>query len=436
MKSPESGVKKAPSTFRALSHPNYRLFFFGQMISLVGTWMQRIAQQWLVYRLTGSSSMLGMINLVVGLPLIPLSLWGGSLADRLSRRAIMVGTQSTMMVLSFILAGLTWTDVVSVWHVFLLAMGLGAATAVNIPAQQALVVELVEGKEDLTNAIGLNSALFNGARALGPAIGGAIVAITGEGGAFFINGISFIAVIISLLMIRLPTKPQFVDKSREVGSHLREALRYVLEEKRILILMTVVAVSSFLSMPFMVLLPVFGADVLKESAQPLIQFVCTGSNALFDCESPDALTYGLLMAATGLGAVSGALFVAWLPDRVRRGWWMAFGSLVFPSLLVAMAISRSIILTSVLLVGIGWSFVVQNTLANTLIQLTVPDLLRGRVLSFYSLTFQGMMVAGGMMAGVMGDIVGAALTVGVGALIGLGYSALVVWRFPQIRDMA
>jgi MFS family permease len=424
-----------PSTFRALRHRNYRLFFFGQMISLIGTWMQTIAQQWLVYRLTGSAMMLGMVNLMAVLPLVPLSLWGGSLADRFSRRSIIVVTQSVMMGQAFILAALTWVGTVQVWHVMVLAVVLGAANAVDLPARQAFVVEMVNGKEDLTNAIGLNSTIFNAARAIGPAVAGVAVATTGEAGAFFINGVSFLAVIAGLLMMHLPATPRPLRQLR-LGAHLQEATRYVRSHQVVMVLMSLVAVSAFLSMPYSTLLPVFAKSVLNESARPILEFVCTGPRTLFTCQSPDALTYGLLMAATGLGAVTGALSVASLPARARRGRWLTLGNLSFPILLVSMALSRSFAVTLALLVGIGFSFVAQNALANTLIQITAPDELRGRVMSFYSLTFQGMMRLGGVQAGLMGDYFGAPLAVGVGALVCLAYGAFVAWHYPGVREMA
>lgn len=424
-----------PPTFRALRHRNYRLFFFGQMISLVGTWMQNIAQQWLVYRLTGSAVMLGMVNLMGVLPLVPLSLWGGSLADRFSKRSILVITQSAMMVLAFILAALTRAGTVQVWHVFALAVALGAVRAVDVPARQAFIVEMVEGKEDLTNAIGLNSTIFNTARAVGPAVAGVAVATTGETGAFFINGVTFLAVIAGLLMMRLPAQSRSTARPK-LGSHLGEAVSYVRGQQIVLILISLVAVSAFLSMPYSTLLPIFASDVLNESARPLIEFACTGSNALFSCQSPEALTYGLLMAATGLGAVTGALFVASLPADARRGRWLTVGNLGFPALVVGMALSRSFLLTLALLVGIGFSFVTQNALANTLIQIAVPDALRGRVMSFYSLTFQTMMRLGGMQAGLMGDRFGAPFAVGIGGVVCLVYGAFVAWRYPRLRRLA
>lgn len=425
-----------PATFRALRHRNYRLFFFGQMISLIGTWMQTIAQQWLVYRLTGSATMLGTVSLVGLLPVIPLSLWGGSLADRFPKRSIIVIAQTVMMLQAFVLAVLVWTDVVQVWHVFLLAVLLAAATSVDLPARQAFVVEMVEGKDDLTNAIALNSTIFNLARAVGPALAGMLVAATGEGMAFFLNGVSFIAVIIGLLLMRLPPEAPRPRRGA-VASHVLEAARYVVRKQAVLVLMSLVAVSAFLSMPYSTLLPVFASEVVNESARPVVDFFCSNQQrALFDCRSPDALTYGLLMAATGSGAVIGALIAASLPSKARRGHLLTLGNLLFPSLLLGVALSRSFGVVSFLLVGIGLSFIVQNVLANTLIQVTVPDELRGRVMSFYSLTFQGMMRLGGMQAGLMGDWLGASLAVGIGAAICLAYGLFVALRFPNVRDMA
>lgn len=421
--------------FRALRHRNYRLFFFGQMISLVGTWMQTIAQQWLVYRLTGSEAMLGVINAVGLIPVVVLSPWAGSLADRFPKRSIVTIAQCVMMVQAFILAALTWTGLVQVWHVMALAVMLGAANAIDIPARQAFVVEMVEGKQDLTNAIGLNSTIFNAGRALGPAVAGMAVATTGEAGAFFINGLTFIAVIAGLLMMRLPAMPQPPRRAR-LGAHMLEGVRYIIGQQTVMVLMSMAAVSAFLSMPYTTLLPVFAKKVLQQSAHPLLDVMCTGSRALLDCREPDALTYGLLMAATGLGAMLGALFVASLPASAQRGRFLTMGNLLFPTLLIGLALSPSFSVSLLLLIGIGFNFVTQNALTNTLIQITVPDELRGRVMSFYSLTFQGMMRLGGMQAGLVGQLGGAPLAVGIGAVISLAYGALVAWRYPAVREMA
>jgi MFS family permease len=421
-------------TFRSLRHRNYRLLFFIQMAVFVGTWMQTIAQQWLVYRLTGLAATIGIINLLAVLPLVPLVLWGGSLADRFPKRHIMLVTQSTAVALAFILSLLTWMDVVQVWHIFLLAMALGAVSAVDTPTRHAFVVEMVEDQEDLTNAIALNSALFNLARVIGPVFAGMIVAMVGETSAFFINGLVLSLAVICLLMINLPAGARNPHQVR-LGSHVWEAMRYMVAQPVTLVLLSVVTVSAFLSMPYVVLLPVFAKNVLSDSAQPLLELVCYGPNAWFNCQSPDALTYGLLMAATGVGAVLGALFVASLPGSAPRGRWLTAGNISFSVLLIGMAFSYSFAFTLVLLLAIGFSFVIQNTLANTLIQVTVPNELRGRVMSFYTLTVFGMMRAGGMQAGLMGDYLGAPIAVGIGAFLCLIYGLFIAWRYPAVRIM-
>ena len=432
---PHSAGVRLPATFRALRHRNYRLFFFGQMVSLIGTWMQMIAQQWLVYRLTGSATMLGVVSLIGLLPSIPMSLWGGSLADRYPKRNILIVVQATMMIQAFILSALTGTGLVQVWHVLVLAAVLASANAIDMPVRQSFVVEMVEGREDLTNAIGLNSTIFNAARAIGPALAGVMVAATGEAGAFFLNGVSFIAVLAGLFLMRIPAQPQKRTRA-SFGPHILEAARFVADRRPVLVLISLVAASAFLSMPYSTLLPVFAKTILKSSAEPMLAAVCTGSRALLDCRSPDALTYGLLMAAVGAGAVVGALTVASLPAQARRGPLLTAGNLLFPALLVGMALSRSFALTSALLLGVGFSFVFQQTLGNTLMQITTPDEMRGRVMSFYTMTTQIAMRLGGMQAGSMADLFGAAIAVGVGAALCLSYGVFVALRYPQVRNLA
>ncbi len=421
-------------TFRALRHHNYRLWFFGQGISLIGTWMQTMAQQLLVYRLTGSAAALGMINFMGLIPLLPLALWGGSLSDRMPKRTVILGTQTGMLIQALLLAGLTLAGTIQVWQVYALAFLMGALQAVDLPARQAFTVDMVEGKEDLTNAIGLNSALFNLARALGPALSGVVVAATGEGLAFLINGLTFVAVITSLLLMRnLPrsSAPATVGLAR----HMAEGVGYVVRQRVLLVLMSLVAVSAFLSMPYSTLMPVFAHDVLQDSARVVIHTVCYGPIAFVRCQTPEALPLGMLLTMVGVGALVGALVVASLPDSARRGRILTLGNLVFPASLIVFATSRSFLLSLACLFVVGFSFVAQNTLANTLIQVVTPDSMRGRVMSIYSLTMQSTMRLGGLQAGLMADRVGAPLAIGLGATISLVYGALVAQRFPQIRQM-
>ncbi len=423
-------------TFRALRHRNYRIWFIGQTISLVGTWMQTMAQQVLVYRLTGSAAALGVVSFVGLIPVIPLSFWAGSLADRYPKQKVVLFAQMGMMVQAVGLAVLTWLGIVQIWHVYLLSFLFGALTAIDLPARQAFTVDLVEGKEDLTNAIGLNSAMFNLARALGPALAGMVVAATGEAMAFSLNAITFLAVIGSLLLMRdLPDSSRPAAHRNGTLRHMVEGMRFVFSNRSIGVLISLVAVSAFLSMPFNTLMPVFGGEILKESAGPVVAFFCDSPSGLFRCQAPEALPLGILLTTVGIGAVIAALSVASLPASARRGRWLTFGNLAFPALLIGFALSRSFILSVLMMLGVGFCFVLQNALANTLLQIASPDDLRGRVMSFYTMTFQVTMRLGGLQAGLVADWLGAPVSIGVGAVVSLLYGLFVALRFPALREM-
>ena len=425
-----------PSTFRALRHRNYRLWFIGQSTSLVGTWMQVVAQQVLIYRLTGSAAALGMISFIGLIPLIPFTLWGGSISDRFPRRTILLITQASMLIQAFVMAFLTWSGKIQVWQVYLLSLLLSIAVAVDLPSRQAFTYDMVEGKADLTNALGLNSAMFNAARTIGPALAGLLVATTGEAMAFFLNGLSFVAVIISLSLMRNLPRPQpGAESGGSMIQHMTEGVRFVVRQPVILALVSLVGVSAFLSMPYNTLLPVFAAVVLKPSSQPVVNLLCGGESPLMRCQSPEALPLGMLYALVGIGAVIGALFVASLKDQAPRGLLLTAGNLAFPALLLCFAASSSFLLSLLLMFLIGFSFVWQNALANTLLMLISPDALRGRVMSVYTLTFQSMMHLGGLQAGLMADWIGASLAVGLGALVSLLYGLFIALRFPQIRKL-
>jgi MFS family permease len=425
-----------PATFRAFSHPNYSLWFIGQGISLIGSWMQTMAQQVLVYRLTGSAASLGIISFIGLIPLIPLSLWGGSITDRFPKRTIILITQIVMMVQAFLLAILTWRGSVQIWQVYVLAFIMGAALAVDLPARQAFTVDLVEGKEDLTSAIGLNSAMFNGARAIGPALAGILVATTGEANAFFLNGLTFVAVIISLLLMRGLPKPK-VSNERDPSSikHMVGGLQFILQRQTILILVSLIAVSAFLSMPYNTLLPVFASEVVAQSANPVVAALCNSNWLRLGCQAPEALPLGLLYSMVGIGAVIGALVVASLPTKARRGLLLTIGNLAFPLFLIMFAFSSYFYISLILMLCIGFSFVWQNALANTLLQFVTPDELRGRVMAVYSMTFQAMMRLGGLQAGFMADWLGAPMAVGIGAIISLLYGIFVAIRYPKVRQL-
>jgi MFS family permease len=426
-----------PPTFRALRHRNYRLWFLGQGISLIGTWMQTMAQQILIYRLTGSAVSLGIVTFISVIPLLPMALIGGSLSDRFAKRTLLLATQTAMLVQALILAILTWTGVVEPWHVYIMSFFLGAAKALDMPPRQSFVVEMVEGKEDLTNAIGLNSAIVSGARTVGPALAGVVVAATGEGPAFFINALTFVAVIAGLALMRGLPPPKCLDaKDTQLNRHMAEGVRFVFGEQTFVVLMSLVAVNSFLSQPYYTIMPVFADIVLKESAQPLVSLLCSGDQPLIHCQAPEALPLGMLLAAMGLGAVTGALLVASLPEGIKRGRIMTLGNLGFPLFLLGFSASRDIALSMALLVGVGTCQVLQTSLTNTLLQTLSPDTLRGRVMSLFSLTTQGMQNAGGLQAGFVTDWIGAPLSIGIGAGLGLSYGLSVALRFPKVRQLS
>jgi len=397
--------------------------------------MQSMAQQVLVYRLTGSASALGIVSFMTVLPMVPLALWGGSLSDRVSKRNLLLVTQALMLIQAILLAALTWTGIVEIWHVYSMAFLLGAFKAVDTPARHSFVMEMVEGRDDLTSAIGLNSAIQNGAKTLGPALAGVFVAVTGEAAAFMINSLSFLAVIISLLMMKDLPQVSSERKKTNALTHMEEGVRFVFSHQTLLILMSLVAVSSFLSKPYQTLMPVFAAVNLKESAQPMVAFLCNRERIWLNCRVPEALPLGFLLAAVGIGAVIGALLVASLPDNARRGWVLTFGNLSFPLFLLIFVSSSSMIFSLLLMTLTGLARVMQNAMANTLLQITAPDVLRGRVMSLYSLVSHGTTQLGGLQAGFVADWIGAPLSVGIGAAISLLYGTFVALRYRQVREL-
>ncbi len=437
---PLTGRRKA---FRALRHRNYQLFFVGQLISLIGTWMQQTAHPLLVVELAKDDPglWLGIIGFVPMIPLAPLSLIAGSLADRYPKRLIIVMTQTIMMLQAFALAYLKLSGTIQLWHVFVLAMVSGAANAIDVPARQSFVVEMVGHRDDLDSGIALNSAIFNLSRAIGPVLAALLIAPLGLGVAFLINGLSFMAVIASLLMMRLPATPK-TARPPKMGSHMKEGLRYVWRQQSLRVLMSMVAVAAFLSMPFMTLMPVFvqtevGADgalqpigPLAASALPLNQWVCDR----LTCQDPNAVPYGLLMGAFGTGALAGALIVGVYGDR-GRGRWMTIGNLGLPLGLMIFALLQSFWAAAALLLVIGVLFILQNVLTNTLVQLSAPDGFRGRIMSVYSMLFQGMMGAGRMQAGLTMSLTSAPFSVLIGAALSLIYSVFVFFKWPKIRQL-
>ena len=399
----------ARGTFAALQYPNYRLWFIGQMVSLIGTWMQSTAQGYLVYELTGSPAYLGYVGFAAGVPSWLFMLYGGVIADRMPRRTLLVLTQTSMMVLAFLLAGLTFTGRVQAWQIIVLAFFLGTANAFDAPARQAFVLEMVD-REHLTNAIALNSTMFNLATAVGPAVAGLTYSVLGPAWCFFINAISFLAVIIALLLMKLrPT----VGTARHASAlaEIRLGFGYVRSNRLVRAIILNLGVLSLFGLGFIVLMPAWAVDVL----------------------GGDATTLGLLQSARGVGAVVGALMIAAVAGFIAREKLLAIGSFVFPILLLVYAGVRWLPLSLAILVGVGWAFMVVVNSSNSLVQTQVPDALRGRVMGIFTFTFFGLMPIGSLLAGAAAARIGEPLTVVIGGAILLGLAVWIRLRIPELR---
>jgi MFS family permease len=398
--------------FRALRHRNYRLFFCGQIISLIGTWMQSIAQAWLVYRLTKSSLLLGLVGFSGQIPVFLIAPLGGLFADRHSRRHIVIATQTASMSLAFILAALTLLGHVRVWEVMLLASLLGVVNAFDIPARQAFIIEMVV-PEDLINAIALNSAMFNGARILGPAIAGITVAAIGEGWCFFSNGVSYIAVIVGLLLMIVTPRERSGRRASGLESVL-EGFRFVAHTGPIRALLLLLGLVSVTGMPYAVLMPIFADKVLHSDARGL----------------------GLLMGSTGVGALAATLVMARRREVRGLGRWIMYASTGFGSSLILFSLSRSLPLSIALLLPAGFCMLIQMASSNTLIQTMVPDDLRGRVMSVYSMMFMGMAPFGALLAGAIAHRLGAPPTVALGGAACIAGSLVFGSKWPAMRGEA
>ncbi len=394
--------------WRALRHRNFQLFFSGQLISLIGTWMQSVAQSWLVYRLTGSALLLGSVGFASQIPVFLFAPLGGITADRVNRRHIVIATQCAALVLAFILAALTLLHKVQVWHVFVLGSLLGIVNAFDIPGRQSFLVDMV-GREDLMNAIALNSSMFNGARVIGPAIAGILVAKIGEGWCFFANAVSYIAVIIGLLLMRVQS-PTRASKASPF-EHMMEGFRFVNQTAPIRALLLLLGIVSLVGMPYVVLMPIFADQILHGGARGL----------------------GILMGATGVGALFGALTLAFRQGVKGLGRWVAWCCAGFGASLVVFALSDRFWVSVILLLPVGYTMMLQMACSNTLIQVMVPDALRGRVMAVYSMMFMGMAPIGALLGGALAERLGAPHTVAIGglaSLVGAGWFGL---QLPKIR---
>ena len=397
--------------FGALSHRNFRLFFVGQGISLIGTWMQNVGEGWLILTLTNSPFYVGLTSALSSLGVLLFSLYAGVIADRTDKRRVIILMQIAFMLEAFAVAILVFLHIVAVWQVLVLATLLGIASAFDIPMRQSFIVEMV-GKDDLMNAIALNSSLFNAARVVGPAIAGFLIGAVGIAWCYFLNGLSYIAVIAGLLMMRLPPMtPPSRPTSAWIG--FREVLVYLRSDRRLRVLMLLTATLSVFGFPYLSMMPVFTRAVLHRGA--------TG--------------YGALTSSVGIGAVIGALGVALASSRLRaRGRVMLAGGTAFGILLILFSASRSLALAMVLLALAGCAMIVNNSLTNTLIQTAAPDHLRGRVMGFYSFVFVGMAPFGAFLFGLVAEHVGAPIAIAAGGTVVVLAMAIAGWVVPELRE--
>jgi MFS family permease len=405
-------MTQRPGLFRALGYRNYRLFASGQVVSLIGTWMQTVAESWLVYRLTGSALLLGVVGFANRIPVFLFSTLGGAVADRHNRHRIVIATQISSMLLASLLAFLTLTHRVQVWHLMAIATLLGVVNAFDIPGRQSFVVELV-AREDLQNAIALNSSMFNGARIIGPAVAGVLVAAVGEGWCFFANAVSYLAVIAGLFMMRVPkTAPP--SRQTSMWAHVAEGFRFVLRSRPILVLLLLLGLVSLMGTPYSVLMPIIADRSFH-----------AGSRGL-----------GLLMGGAGVGAFIGAISLARRVGLKGYGKSIGLGAIGLGVSLIAFSTVRYFWLGVALLLPVGYCMMTQMAASNTLIQSMIPNSLRGRVMAVYSMMFMGMAPIGALLAGAVAGWVGATMTVAIGGMFCLVAGLIYLNQLPLFREQA
>lgn len=397
-----------PRMLAALHHRNFRLFWFGQMISLVGTWMQSVALGWLVLQMTNSAFKLGLVSTLGTLPVLFVAPLGGVLADSLNKRNVIVITQTTAMVLAFILATLVLIGRIQYWHIIVLSSTLGITMAIDAPTRQSFVVEMV-GKKDLLNAIALNSSIFNLARILGPAFAGLIISAIGIVLCFYLNSVSYLAVIAALLLMRGNFTPARKDRS-PVMEDIKYGFNHARQDKRIMALITLVALSSIFIMPYAMLMPIFARDILDVGARGL----------------------GILLSGAGIGALIGALSLAAFSNYRKKGRFILTGSIVFTMAALLFSFSNSYVFSVILLIFVGWGMVMQNASVNSVLQSITPDHLRGRIMSIFVLFFMGMMPFGSFQAGFVANHLGARMALRIGAAI---VAIVVYYIFSRNREL-
>ena len=395
---------------RALKYRNYRLFFSGQLISLIGTWMQQIALSWLVYRMTNSALMLGLVGFVGQIPTFLFSPFAGVLIDRFNKHRILVLTQTLAMIQAFTLVILISTGSISVYHILFLNFFLGIVNSFDAPTRQSFVVEMIENKEDLGNAIALNSMMFNSARLIGPSIAGILIAAVGESMCFLINGISYIAVIIALLAMKINFKKSILEQ-KHILQELKEGWNYTLNFRPIKYLLLLIGLVSLMGTPYVVLMPVFAKEILHGGPH----------------------TLGFLVGSMGVGAFFGAMLLASRKNVVGLGRIIMRVTFLFGVTLILFSFSKNIFLSIALLFIAGFAMMTQMASSNTIIQTIVEDSKRGRVMSFYTMSFMGTMPIGSLIAGILASKIGAINTVIIGGICCIIGSLLFASRFKEFR---
>ncbi len=411
MATPNAG--RLPATLRALRHRNYRLFFGGQSISLIGTWMTRLATSWLIWRLTHSAALLGLLGFAGQVPTFLLASFAGVWVDRLNRHHLLVATQILAMLQSFTLAALVLSGSVRVWEIIALQVFQGIINAFDMPTRQSLLIDLIEDRADLSNAVALNSTMVNGARLIGPSLAGLIVAAAGEGWCFFADGMSYVAVVVSLLLMNVAAGPRGAGKKKllhDLGDGLRYAFGFG-PIRSILLLLALVGVAGI---PYRVLMPVIAAQTLGGGAH----------------------TLGFLMAAMGVGALLGALYLASRRSVLGLGGLIPLAAGLFGASLAGVGLSRSLAASLLLMVSMGVGFMLHLAASNTLIQTLVKEHMRGRVMALYTMAFIGMATFGSLLAGAVAGTIGAPLTLTAGGLVCILGAAVFAWRLPGLREKA
>lgn len=408
--SPLMQTNRWPKAIRSLGYRNYRLYWSGQIISQVGTWMQIVAQGWVVYNLTDSPLMLGLVNFASLLPVVPISLLAGVLSDRFSRKKLIIISEAVLMLQALIMALLIWFDLIQVWHVIILSLILGTASALEQPARLAFVVDVV-GKEDLSNAVALNSSATNAARIIGPAIAGVIIASIGEAMCFFINGVSYLAVILALVVIHIPRETKNTG-ALKVGGSLKDGFLYLRDNRVIQGLLLIVSIASFLTIPYIALMPVFARDILM-----------VGSEGL-----------GYLLTAVGIGAILGALLVA-RQQAGKRGEWLMIANFIGPLFLIVFSFSKNYYLSLAMVLIVGAFNAVRLTLGNSLTQLNTADAYHGRMMSIFNLLFNGMSRVGALVIGGLAEIISVSWALGISALISAILGLIMLFKMPNVRKL-